>query len=142
MPWVTGIAMAMISLTALANGWLTYRLAGCHSLVEMLASTLASLSLSHIRFVGAFKALFARRSLKWRRTNKFKVWPNHIEALKSTQTECILAIAFAIFGLSLASKASYAPPDLLLWIALGFIGLAIVYLAALLMSLLAELELR
>ena len=141
-PMAIWIAIVVVLPAALATGWLAYRLLGCKSLGDTIFATLAALSLMHIRFVGAFVALFGGRSLKWKRTNKFKALPDRLKAIESTQTESILALVFILLGCSLLPQASSDPPDLLFLVTFGLFGTAIVYLTAPLMALLAEYELR
>ena len=135
------IGVLLVLPTGLGNTWLTYRLLGCKSIRDIVAAMLATLSLQHIRFVGAFKAVFGR-SLRWKRTNKFKVLPNRLKAIKSAQIEFLLAATFILLSLILSPKASYAPPDLLCLVTLGLFSTGIMYLAAPMMALLAEDELQ
>ena len=137
--WLAAIA---IFPATLANIWLNYRLLGCTSIGDMTAATIAALSLKHIRFVGAFAALLGGKSLKWRRTSKFKVLPDRLRALESIQIESLLALFCFLLGSNLIPYASYAPPDLVFLLILGLFSTAFVYLAALAMALRAECELQ
>ena len=141
-PTVLWIAAGAILPAALANVWLMYRLAGCRSVFDMVGATMAALSLVHIRWMGGIMAVFSWRPFKWRRTNKFKVLPNHLQALGSSKVELILALFFLTIGCLLAGRASYAPPDILFLAALGFFSTGAVYLTTPFMALLAEFQLR
>jgi hypothetical protein len=108
----------------------------------MVLGTLAATSLMYIRFVGGILALSGRRTLKWQRTSKFKALPDSLEALRSVQAEVLLALVLMILGCALAPYASFRPPDLLFVVTVGLWGSAVVNLAAPIMALLAELQLR
>jgi cellulose synthase/poly-beta-1,6-N-acetylglucosamine synthase-like glycosyltransferase len=141
-PMVLWWGIGLVGIAALLNGWLNYRLLGCTAIPDMLMSTLASLSLGHIRFMGAFLAIWRGRSLAWQRTNKFKMLPDRFKALGSVKTESCLALLFLLLGSGLMGQASWTPPDLILGLSLGMWGGAIVYLSAPVMALLAEHQLR
>ncbi|MDY7013470.1 MAG: glycosyltransferase [Cyanobacteriota bacterium] len=141
-PMLSWVAAIAVLPAALASMWLIYRLAGCTKLGDMLAATVASLSLTHVRFVGAFAAVLGGRSLKWRRTSKFKVLPDRLKAIESTQTESLLALLLFVLGCSLVPYVSYSPPDLLFLAMLGLFGSAIAYFSAPIMALLAEFEIQ
>jgi cellulose synthase/poly-beta-1,6-N-acetylglucosamine synthase-like glycosyltransferase len=141
-PLVVWVATAVTIPCSLAVRWLTYRLAGCFTLKDMMGATIASLSLIHVRLVGSLIGWFSSKPPQWRRTNKFKIFPNRLQALKAASTELLLGIILIILGCLLAVQASYCPPDVLFLVTLGLFLTGIAYLAAPLMSLLAEHQLR
>lgn len=146
LPPVLWWGASLSGLASLVQNWLSFRLLGCTSLVDMVMSTLASLALGHTRFMGALVGtlapLFNNYSFPWQRTNKFKPRPNRLRALESVKTEICLALALFLLGGGLFSQASLSRPDLLLGLGLGAWGAAIAYLASPLMALLAEYELH
>ncbi|MEB3160494.1 MAG: glycosyltransferase, partial [Synechocystis sp.] len=74
LPPILWFGAAMTAISGLMTAWLTYWLLGCRCWQDMGLALLATLSLQHIRFVGAFQAVFGR-SPQWKRTNKFQVFP-------------------------------------------------------------------
>ena len=141
-PTVIWIAIAVTLPSALALRWLSYRLAGCFAIRDMVGATIASLALNHVKLVGSLTAWLSPRCPKWQRTNKFKALPNQLQALKSASVESILALIFFILSYLLGFKASYSPPDLLALVTIGLFLTGISYLSAPLMALLAESQLR
>ena len=134
--------MAMIGTpVGLVHIWLTFYLLGCRSVRGMLGATVASMSLSYIKILGAFKGLSFWKELPWIRTHKFKVLPNRWAALQTISMELVLALVFLAVGGAIAPFASVAPPDLLLFVALGFVSQAIAFLMAPVMAFLAEHQL-
>lgn len=142
LPPIIGGAIVLGVITTLLNGWLTFQLVNCPSVMDMLLSNLAFSSLSYTHLKGAFLPLFKGRSLRWQRTNKFKVLPNQFQTLESVKTEIGLALGMLLLGIGFLSQASFAPLDLWFGLGIGFLGLSLNYWAAPAMALLADFDLR
>ena len=141
-PPILWIATGVTLPAVLGIRWLSFRLAGCFTLKDMMGATIAALSLVHVRMVGVISVYLSSKLLKWHRTNKFKEGPNRWRALKTTQTECLLAVFCLVLSCSLALKASYTPPDLFFLVTLGLFTASLIYLTAPMMALLAEYQLQ
>jgi cellulose synthase/poly-beta-1,6-N-acetylglucosamine synthase-like glycosyltransferase len=126
--------------SGLLTAGLTYWLLGCRRGLDMGLALLALLSLQHIRFIGAWQAVFGR-SPQWKRTNKFQMFPNRWRALRSCQTELILGLVCLVLAGTL-SLIVPPNPNLIWALILGFLLAAIAYFAAGLMAWLAERELQ
>jgi cellulose synthase/poly-beta-1,6-N-acetylglucosamine synthase-like glycosyltransferase len=131
------LATMMMQITF---GWLKYRMLGA-SLKDMIWGGIASASLQHTKEVAAAAGLFARKPLRWTRTNKFKALPGGLSALTSTRWETargVTTIAMAVFC---ASHLHMGEPGLasigVLFLFISGLG----YLAAPLMAVLGERDL-
>ncbi len=139
-PTIIWIASAVALPSLLSVRWLTFRLANCYSIVDMIGAIVASLSLTHIRLVGSIMA-WSRKEFVWRRTCKNKLLPNSLQTLQSAGTELILAVIFITLGWLTWLNASTKPPDLVFLASLGLFSVGIVYLTAPAMAILGEYHL-
>ncbi|MFM1842656.1 MAG: hypothetical protein RLZZ490_1393, partial [Cyanobacteriota bacterium] len=140
LPSIIWFGVAITVITGLMTSWLTYWLLGCRRWQDMGLAFLATISLQHIRFVGAWQAVFGR-SHQWKRTNKFQVFPNRWRALQSCQTELGLGLLCLLVVGTLLTIAQ-ADPNWV-WALIGGFSLgAIAYFAAAAMAWIGEQELR
>ncbi len=139
-PQIVWTSMLVTMPALLAISWLTYRLAGCKSILDIIGASIATQSLTHVRLVGSIIGLFG--NLPWQRTNKFKLEPSGIKALLSTKSEISLAIIFFALSYIFSTKASISPPDIFFLSSLGMFTAGIRYLAAPVMVIFSEIALN
>ncbi len=137
-PSVVWMALAVTLPSLLAIRWLTYRLAGCACVGDMIRGTVATLSLTYIRLIGAFIGCSSKNGIAWRRTCKFHKPPDKFTALHGVRAESLLALCFFLLSAGFGVKASMAPPDLIFLSSMGLFGIGLVFLCAPVMALSAE----
>lgn len=125
-----------------ARRWLVLRLAGCSSISDMVGSRIATSSLNYTILRGSLIGWLARHPLVWHRTSKFKAFPKGLKTLDSTVGELFFAFICIGISLSLTQKASYTPPDLLLFGALGMFLYGVRFLTAPLMALIGDRQIN
>lgn len=141
-PALIWVAALCYMPSMLSVRWLTYRLAGCTCISDMLGAFVASMSLTHVRLVGSIKGWFGIGDIVWKRTNKFKCLPNKSRAARSVWAEIVIGSIFCTASYLVARKSSVTPPDVLFLSSLGFLYAGAVYLTAPLMALIGELQLH
>lgn len=118
--------------------WLTYKLAGCTELSDMIAGTLAAISLIYIRLIGAFIGWFSKNGIPWRRTCKFPKHPDKFKALLTVRAESLLAVGFFLLAACFGLKAQLQPPDLVCLASAGLFATGLIFLCAPVMAVMAE----
>lgn len=139
-PAIIWIGMLVTMPALLAISWLTYRLAGCRSILDIIGASIATQSLTHVRLVGSIIGLFG--NLPWQRTNKFKLEPGGLKAFRSTRSEIIIAIIFFTVSYLIGSLATVSFQNIFFLASLGMFTGGIRYLAAPLMVILSEMALN
>ncbi|NEQ95986.1 MAG: glycosyltransferase [Cyanothece sp. SIO2G6] len=137
--WVATVALLPAGL---ANIWLTYHLLGCDRWRDIAGAILASASLGYVKLAGSVLAWRWWQPMPWRRTNKFKALPDRLKAWNAVKPELLTALLFIVSSGIVAPYAHYNPPDFLCLVAIGLFLAGITSLAAPLMTLLAEADLR
>lgn len=137
--WV-GMTFSMISLGVLK--WLTYRLAHCHSIKDMLWGEIATFSLMHTRLVGALIGIFGGKTIKWTRTNKFKLKFNPLRALSSVYIEATIGTALFIASYLLWIQSTASQLDFLFLTSIGYFGFGLIYYSSILMAIAGEWQLH
>jgi len=133
-------AAASVSLAAeFVHWWLVYRITMGARLRATLGAFIASKSLYHTITISSVWALFTRE-IPWRRTNKFRVSASGLGALWQVPWE----LAFGLGGLLFAGVALAALPaqGLVLMLLIGALYQSLNYLAAPVLALLAERDIR
>jgi cellulose synthase/poly-beta-1,6-N-acetylglucosamine synthase-like glycosyltransferase len=134
--WITSSTMFVSGFTL---WWLVYKVfLGC-SLKDSLGALVASRSLSHTYIMASILGLFTPQT-PWQRTNKFKVLPAGFGALSSAQPELLLGFATLLFAVVALSFFPYAGLHLMMLV--GILLRSFDYLAAPVMALLAERDIR
>lgn len=136
----SGIAISSISLGVLK--WLTYRLAHCHNLIDMLWGEVATFSLMHTRLVGALKGIFGSGEIEWTRTNKFKLKFNPLRALSSVYVETAVGSILLLTSYLLWLQSSEQHADFMLLASLGYLISGLIYFSSLLMAIMGEWQLH
>lgn len=139
-PSIIWVASAVTLPAILGMSWLTYYLAGCKSVLDIIGAGIATQALTHVRLVGSIKGLFG--NLAWKRTNKFKLEPSGFKAFKAARSEIIIAVILFIFSYVVWLYSSTNPFDVLFIAFLATFTAGIRYLAAPTMVLLSEIGLR
>jgi cellulose synthase/poly-beta-1,6-N-acetylglucosamine synthase-like glycosyltransferase len=139
-PLIIWIATAVTLPSLLAISWLTYRLAGCKSILDMIGAAIATQSLTHVRLMGSIIGLFG--NLAWKKTNKFKLEPGGIKAFYSAKSEITIAAIFFALSYLIGINSSVSPPDILFLSAMAMFTAGVRYLAAPTMVLISEIELH
>lgn len=139
-PAIIWIASAVTIPSTLALSWLTYRLAGCKSIIDIIGASIATQSLTHVRLIGSIIGLFG--NLTWKRTNKFKIEPSGIKAFYSVSSEITIALALFLLSYIIGIHSSISLPDVLFISSLAMFMAGIRYLAAPMMVLLSEIALN
>jgi cellulose synthase/poly-beta-1,6-N-acetylglucosamine synthase-like glycosyltransferase len=140
LPLVILLEGCTISIFAVVNTWLQYRLLGCNLIVDIIYAMFANRSLQYVRFLAPLIVFFANTPIKWQRTNKFNQSANKFKAFKSTQTEFLLALILIFLGLVFLILDSYTYTNLS-FVPYIFFWYALPNLFAPLMALLAEYQL-
>jgi hypothetical protein len=133
-------AAASVSLAVeFVHWWLVYRITMGARLRATLGAFIASKSLHHTITISSVWALFTRE-IPWRRTNKFRVSASGLGALWQVPWE----LAFGLGGLLFAGAALAALPaqGLVFMLLIGAIYQSLNYLAAPVLALLAERDIR
>jgi hypothetical protein len=134
--WVTS---SVLLTTGLALWWLICRVfLGC-SLKDSLGALVATRALNHTYIMASILGLFTKQ-IPWQRTNKFKTLPLGLSTLSSAQTELMIGVAMLLFiGVTL----SFFPQSgIHLMILIGILLRSFDYIAAPLMAILAERDIR
>lgn len=139
-PKIIWVASAVTIPSVLAISWLTYRLAGCKSIIDIVGASIATQSLTHVRLIGSIIGLFG--NLKWKRTNKFKLEPSGIKAFYAVSSEITIASVLFLASFIIGRYSSISSPDVLFISSLSMFVAGIRYLAAPTMVLLSEIALN
>lgn len=141
LPTVFFVAIFIATVTWLVNVWISYRLAGCNSLRDMLRGEIARLSLTYVKMVAGIAGASAK-PLFWRRTPKFKATALGQQAFYSTLPETLIGVGLLMLSVMNLLTTQYIGSHLAF---LGFIfGIltALVFLCAPLMAVMSERDLR
>ena len=120
--------------------WLSVKLLG-GNWKNYFLSAIAARSLVFTRNKAFFMALISR-SLKWKRTDKFKVLRNYSRVFYSSRSEIIMALVYIVLACILAYFVNFARPDIIFLIWLGIVNQAISFLCSPLMALISEKSLK
>jgi cellulose synthase/poly-beta-1,6-N-acetylglucosamine synthase-like glycosyltransferase len=137
-PGVLWITATVVLVGDFALKFVTYRLIGC-SLRDAAGAMVASRALNHTIMMASLAAIFARQA-RWRRTNKFRLLPSTVAALSAVRAE--LAIGIGAIGFAAVVFAELPRSGLLTMLLIGVLYQALNYLAAPVMALRAEHDLR
>lgn len=129
------LALGAAAIAAFALKWHLFRSAVACSLKDMLGAILAVTALDYTIRMASLWGLFTRNT-PWRRTNKFRVLPLGLGALRAAVPELLLGASFFIAGLGLFGDAYL--PSLVRLIAVAWLVQGGQFLTAPLMAVLAE----
>lgn len=109
---------------------------------EVLSGLVAHAALRHVTELAGVRALFGRRTLRWRRTDKRRLPRCWRKALRDTRQEAGRALIWIALGVWALQGGSAAPGSATWVVALVTAIMALVYLSAPALALLAELGYR
>jgi glycosyltransferase involved in cell wall biosynthesis len=134
--WAAATSVLVASWTM---RWLVYRRAVRASLREALGATVAYFALSHVISVASVLASLGR-SAAWQRTNKFRVSLSGRAVLRTALSE--LTLGLACLALAAATLIGFPHRGLTLALALGSAWQGLTYLAAPVLAVVAERDVR
>jgi hypothetical protein len=139
LPPVLWLLAAVGLAGGLALTWLAYRVVLSCSLVDFLGAVVAGKALGHTRMLASARCFFTA-SIPWQRTSKFKALPLGLGALGWARAELCIGVALVLLGGS--GFIALRPSGLLLLLLVGLLAQGLNYLAAPMLALLGEWELR
>jgi glycosyltransferase involved in cell wall biosynthesis len=131
-------AATAVTVGQLALRWVVYRRVLRATFREAVGGMVAFAALSHVIVVASLSALLARPA-RWHRTDKFRTRSRGLAALAETRAEVLLGGALAVTAAGLALAA---PGGLVTMLAVGLAIQAVAYVAAPLVALVADRDVR
>ncbi len=134
--WITS---GLTLFAGLALWWLSYHVLLKCSLKDTLGALIANRALNHTYNMASIQALFVPQ-IPWKRTNKFKTLPLGLGALTFAQTELAIGLALVLF---VTIALTFLPQSgLHLMLLIGILLRSLDYIAAPVMAILAENDVR
>lgn len=133
------VASSVMIASGLVLWWLVYKVFLRCSLKDSIGALVASRALNHTYIMASILGLFTPQT-PWHRTNKFKPLPLGLGALAAAQTELALGVAMILFAV--VSLSIFPQVGIHLMLIIGILFRSLDYMAAPLLALLAEHDVR
>ncbi len=138
-PFELWLGATVLLVSSIFLHWMLYKVTLGASLKNTVGALLASKALSHVISIASFKTIL-RTQTPWHRTNKFTVASTFGRALSAAKVELLLGVA--ILALVVVAFMQLPLPGLLLMFLIGMSYRGLAYLAAPLLALMAEMNIK